>query len=150
MNLNVKMNPQQMAKLSYAADKHNKMLKAKGIKSDKGMGEDKYLKLLVTQLKYQDPMSPLKNQEFAAQMAQFSSLNQMTKMNSSMKKMLSSSRMSENYNLLGKNVEWLDKSSKTTLNGIVKSVALSDGKPYLMVNDRRVDPADLLVVTQKK
>ena len=92
MDLNVKMNPQQMAKLSYAADRHNKMLKAQGLKSDKGMGEDKYLKLLVTQLKYQDPMSPLKNQEFAAQMAQFSSLNQMTKLNSSMTKMLTSSR----------------------------------------------------------
>ncbi len=148
MDLNVKMNPQQMAKLSYAADRHNKMLKAQGIKNDKGMGQDRYLKLLVTQLKYQDPLSPMKNQEFAAQMAQFSSLNQMTKLNSSMTKMLTSSRMSENYNLLGKKVEWIDKSSKDTQSGVVQSVALADGQPYLLVDGKKVKPDDLLVVTK--
>jgi len=148
MKLNLQMDPQQMAKVSYAADRHNKMLKAQGLKSDKGMGEDKYLKLLVTQLKYQDPMSPLKNQEFAAQMAQFSSLNQMTKLNSSMNKMLTSSRMSENYNLLGKKVEWVDRFSKKTQSGIVQSVALADGQPYLLVDGKKVKPADLLMVTK--
>lgn len=47
-------------------------------------GRDEFLHLLVTQLQYQDPLDPMKNQDFIAQLAQFSSLDQLIAMRTMM------------------------------------------------------------------
>ena len=50
--------------------------------TDKTVTQDEFLKLLIAQLQNQDPMKPMDNQEFAAQLAQFNSLGQLIEINS--------------------------------------------------------------------
>ena len=49
------------------------------------LGKNEFLKLLVTQLRYQDPMNPLQGEEMAAQLAQFSSLEQLVNIGDALK-----------------------------------------------------------------
>ena len=60
--------------------------------SPKDIGKDEFLKLLVTQLQNQDPMNPTDNQEFIAQIASFSSLEQLISINQSVTELANASR----------------------------------------------------------
>jgi flagellar basal-body rod modification protein FlgD len=51
------------------------------VRDRRDLGRDQFLELLVTQLRHQDPLSPLAPDQFAAQLAQFTSVEQLTKLN---------------------------------------------------------------------
>jgi flagellar basal-body rod modification protein FlgD len=71
------------------------------------LGKDDFMKLMSAQLKYQDPINPMKNEEMAAQLAQFSSLEQMMNVNNTLEKMVSGQKPSEHMlaaSLIGKRV----------------------------------------------
>jgi flagellar basal-body rod modification protein FlgD len=65
------------------------------VKNKKELGQDEFMKLMLTQLKAQDPLNPQSNADFIAQMAQFSQLDGMTKLNDSFDKMTDSMRSSQ-------------------------------------------------------
>ncbi len=108
------------------------------------MGENDFLKLLVTQLRYQDPLNPIQNQDFTAQLAQFSSLEQLTNMNSTLSEMQSSLTSNKNDNILdyiGKTIITSDGNT-----GEVTGISYKDGNPYLMVGENKVSPDNILEI----
>ncbi|MBN1974935.1 MAG: hypothetical protein JW787_14940 [Sedimentisphaerales bacterium] len=63
-----------------------------------------YMKLLVTQLQYQNPLEPMDNSEMASQLAQFSELSQLETMNSNFAAVLSTTNRNYANSLIGKNI----------------------------------------------
>jgi len=57
------------------------------------LGKDDFLKMLVQQLRYQDPLNPMKGDEFATQLAQFSSVEQLNNINTSLTDSLNANYM---------------------------------------------------------
>jgi flagellar basal-body rod modification protein FlgD len=71
------------------------------------LGKDDFLKLLTTQLKHQDPLNPMEGTEFTAQLAQFSSLEQLNNINTSIEQLTASQTSMQNaqaVTLIGKTV----------------------------------------------
>lgn len=84
------------------------------------MGQDEYMKLFMQELTYQDPLKPIDNREFMAQMAQFSSLQQAAGTNDGVQQLLKIAEENRGLNLLGRKV----KIDGQALSGEVKSVFL--------------------------
>ncbi|SJZ64230.1 flagellar hook capping FlgD N-terminal domain-containing protein [Selenihalanaerobacter shriftii] len=98
------------------------------------MGKDEFLKLLITQLKHQDPLKPMDNKEFIAQTAQFSSLEQMNSMNSNLTKSLDMQQLTQMSGLVNKEVTVLDSNTGDEVTGIVEKVKMKDDGPRLVIN----------------
>ncbi|MFP3358489.1 flagellar hook capping FlgD N-terminal domain-containing protein [Planococcus sp. SIMBA_143] len=93
------------------------------------LGQDAFLKILIAQLKYQDPMEPQKDAEFIGQMAQFSSLEQLTQLNKTMTGYAGeggSASLAGSAHLLGTEVSWSANEQAGT--GIVKAVTMKNGE----------------------
>lgn len=84
------------------------------------LGKDDFLKLLVTQLKYQDPTKPLEDKEFISQMAEFTSLEQMTNLNNEFKLVAESTNNNFALSLLNRYVEL--EHGDAIISGIVEQV----------------------------
>jgi flagellar basal-body rod modification protein FlgD len=95
------------------------------------LGKDDFLKLLITQLSHQDPTAPMQDKEFIAQMAQFSSLEQMTSMAADFAKLTNMLTGSEASSALGRSVELLD--GEQVVQGSIKAVTRG-AIPQVLVN----------------
>lgn len=102
----------------------------------KDLGKNEFLKLLVTQLQYQDPMNPMEDKDFIAQMAQFTSLEQMQNINASM-------QMTQASSLIGMKVTWTSNSSAKPQSGIVKSVQLVNNEPKLVIGNTSISLSEV-------
>ena len=131
--INTTMSAADRAAVDFAVNGYNKELGVKGRTVNHSLGKDDFLKLLIAQLSNQDPTSPIENTEFIAQMAQFSSLEQMTNMSAEFTKLAGVFRVSEASSMLGKTVEL--NVGDTTATGVVQA-ATREENPRVMVGGR--------------
>lgn len=129
--LNTQMTASEKLNVENQVNSYNKTLVQNGRKTSHELGKDDFLKLLITQLSNQDPTNPMENTEFISQMAQFSSLEQMTNMSTSFSKMASFINSSEAASTLGKTVEL--NIGDTTTTGIVEGATRGEN-PQILVN----------------
>jgi flagellar basal-body rod modification protein FlgD len=130
MDINVRMSQVDASRTQFQVDALNKELGGgKAIKAE--LDKDDFLKILITQLQYQDPTNPMQDKEFIAQMAQFSSLEQMTNMANNFGKLSSVLNSSEAQSLLGRTVEVMD--GEEAIYGKVSQVVRGEF-PLVMVN----------------
>ncbi|MCR4939368.1 MAG: flagellar hook assembly protein FlgD [Treponemataceae bacterium] len=132
MTIDTKLSAQEMAAVDKAVNFQNaKNTAENGRTVSSELGKDDFLTLLITQLSHQDPTNPMENTEFIAQMAQFSSLEQMTNMSSSFTRMANMLFSSEAAGTIGRTVELNVNGESTT--GIVEAATRGEN-PMVQVN----------------
>lgn len=115
------------------------------------LGKDAFLQLLVTQMQYQDPLNPVDNTEMIAQLAQFSSLEQMQNLNTGFNT-LSGNIDQLNFlsasNMLGKDVSGITADG-TLVEGTVERVQLNGSLVYLTVDGELLSMAGVLSISDQ-
>jgi flagellar basal-body rod modification protein FlgD len=145
MNVNTSLSAQDLAMTKAEVDSFNKSIKA-GKTGKSNLDRDDFLKLLITQLQHQDPTSPVEDKDFIAQMAQFSSLEQMTNMSTGFQRLSGLLSSSEASQVLGKTVEIRDGDNLVT--GTVDRVVRGDS-PLVGVNGKIYDFSQIESVISK-
>jgi len=107
------------------------------------LGKDDFLKLLITQLKYQDPMEPTDNKDFIAQMAQFSSLEQMANISAGFEKMAAVQEQSLREYAVGQAVNLIGHTVSVILPMEMVTGKVNDGPAKLYL-----EPDDTSMVVQ--
>ena len=131
---------------AYAASK------PKETKANDDLGKDAFLQLLVTQLQNQDPLNPQDNSSYIAELAQFSSLEQMTNVAKSLENLGTvvnnidtSVLVGQLSGMIGKGIDWVETineadeegnpiSHSEKLSGIVAGVTIVEGNPSILVD----------------
>ena len=126
-----------------AIDAIGSALTTTNVTSNSALNQEDFLKLFLTELNYQDPLEPLSNRDFLAQMAQFASIEQTKQTTESVNNLVYLNSSSQSVSLLGKKVEVVNGAELVT--GVVSSIAFtSDG---LSMDIQKADASYLRGVT---
>ena len=144
MDFSTALSAQDKATTQMQVDAFNKALNNGRVKKNE-LDKDDFLKILLTQLSHQDPTKPMEDKEFIAQMAQFSSLEQMTNMSSRFTDLSSTMKSSQAMSLVGQQVEIVR--GETVISGQVEA-ATNGSFPQVLVNGAYYDYDDISKVTR--
>jgi flagellar basal-body rod modification protein FlgD len=120
-------------------------------KDSSRLGKDEFLKLLITQLKHQDPVNPVDDKEFIAQLAQFSSLEQMQNLNTNLSDMMMAQQqltaLGQAMQMIGREVELFTKDGES-LFGTVTGVQFRNGWPEIIVGGKLYDFTEVVAIRE--
>jgi flagellar basal-body rod modification protein FlgD len=115
-------------------------------KSRSELDKDTFLKLLVAQLRYQDPTKPMDGAQFVAESAQFTTVEVLQKLQASHAELLSFQSTLVSSGLIGKEVTAIGPDGKE-LTGVVKSARIVAGQAYLVVNDQTLPVSSVVKIS---
>ncbi len=125
-----------------------------GVSTGEELGKDAFMQLLVSQLQNQDPINPQSNEHFIAQLAQFSSLEQMENLNDNFlglavlqQSNALMSQLTEGSSLIGQNVTYIDPATQESISGSVTSVRIEEGIAVLNVGGQDVPLLNVVEIT---
>jgi flagellar basal-body rod modification protein FlgD len=97
-----------------------------------GLDFQALLRIILTQLTYQDPLKPMDNFQFVSQLAQFSQLQQSQSLNDQIGSLLSAQAAMQATSLLGRTVDFTNATGGT-VSGAVQSISFTSGQPQVTV-----------------
>jgi flagellar basal-body rod modification protein FlgD len=103
-----------------------------------GADKDMFLQLLVAQVRYQNPLEPMDNNEAMAQTAQFTMVEQMTKVAERQQELLAFQQATLASGLVGRTATGYDEETGETVSGVVSSVEFNRGDPQLIIDGTRI------------
>ncbi|MCX7882386.1 MAG: hypothetical protein N2314_04090 [Brevinematales bacterium] len=137
MMINTQMSPAEMQELTYKVEGFNAQIRALNQGSKNSLSEADFMKLLVTQLRNQDPTKPLEDKEFISQMTQLTSLKQLNEMITTMQTFSKELAFTRTLGLVNKWVVY-EKSDGVMAQGLVESIRVKNGQTFLNVNNEEV------------
>jgi len=120
---------------------HVSNVRAAGVDRERNvLSKDAFLQLLVTQLRNQNPLEPLSNTEYIAQMAQFTAVEQLMNLANEMSALRNNLGIASG--LIGMSVQWTETDPATgqpiIVQGVVDSIVVRDGEALAKVGDREI------------
>jgi flagellar basal-body rod modification protein FlgD len=101
-------------------------------------GKEDFLRLFVAQLKAQNPLNPQEGHEFIAQLAQFTSLEQLMNLNTSFSDMLKFQQLLGGGELIGKNASYIGTGSDGNPQGVISAIKINDGAIAAIIGGKEV------------
>ncbi|MDO8330492.1 MAG: flagellar hook capping FlgD N-terminal domain-containing protein [Fluviicoccus sp.] len=96
------------------------------------LNQEDFIKLFMTELSFQDPLEPINNREFLAQMAQFANLEQARVTNENMDSLVTLNATAQSLSLLGKQVEAGSNTGNSFI-GTITAISFAGGAPVLTI-----------------
>jgi len=118
--------------------------------SNSTLSQADFINLLTTQMQYQDPLNPISNTDMVTQLAQFSSMQGIQQLNTSITQLLLLQQVTQGAGLIGKQITYTVPGKTLATNGTVTSVQVANGAVQLMVGTQPVSLTQVTAVTAGK